>query len=392
MEGPASTTTLCVTRMHAENQFETIDACRFCFMCRHVCTTGLATGWESDTPRGRALVLFKTLRGHAQYSPDLVEAVYRCCLCGVCQSWCKGGYTPPAAILAARRDIVELGFEPEGARLIRRNILEEGNPFGLPAAERFKNLEFQRRSGVQTEVQQAPEVLYYVGCHTAWQRPEIANAFLHILEHCGIDFTLLEDETSTGKPLSVLGYDADAKQTAETLATKIKSTGCRLVVTTCPSSFDALKNDYPAMKVDLGGVEVLHAAQYLDRLVSRGRLVPHKRLDRTVTVLDSDRLGRFNNIYDEPRRLLEATAGMKLVEMSWTRQLAHSCAETAGVMPLLNPDLDRPLVDRILSEASRTGAQCLATCCPVTKQALSAANPQHLEIRDVIEFLADALP
>ena len=79
--------------MHIENQFETIDACRFCFMCRHVCTMGLATGWESDTPRGRSLVLFKVLRGHTEYNDDLVASIYRCCLCGMCQAWCKGDYS-----------------------------------------------------------------------------------------------------------------------------------------------------------------------------------------------------------------------------------------------------------------------------------------------------------
>ena len=373
--------------MHIEDQFETIDACRFCFMCRHVCTMGLATGWESDTPRGRALVLFKVLRGHAEYDEDLVQSIYRCCLCGVCQTWCKGDYTPPEAILAARRDIVEMGLEPEAARQIKQNVLTTGNPFGLPPADRFKNLELAAPSALSNNGQ----VLFYVGCHTAYHQPEIANALLHILQHCGIDVTLLDDETSTGKPLTVLGYHNEAKRMAEMLAARIKDSGCRLLVTACPSSFDALTNDYPAMGIDLGGIEVLHASQYLDRLIAQGQLVPSKLLDRAVTVLDSDRLGRFNNIYDEPRRLLQAIPGAELKEMSWTRDLAHSCGEIGGVLQHLYPELSLPLANRVLEEAIGTSAQVLATSCPVAKQSLTKTGNKDIEILDIVELVAKSI-
>lgn len=373
--------------MHIENQFETIDACRFCFMCRHVCTMGLATGWESDTPRGRALVLFKVLRKHAEYNDDLVASIYRCCLCGMCQAWCKGDYTPPEAILAAHRDIVEAGLEPETARQIKENVLKTGNPFGLPAEDRFKEIELPENTGDSQTV----EVLYYVGCDTAWHRPEIANAFLRVLRHAEIPVRLLDDEESTGKPLTVLGYADEAKRTAESLSAKIKSTGCRIVVTTCPSSFDALKNDYPAMEVDLNGIEVLHASQYLDRLLTEGKRIPQKQLDQAVAVLDSDRLGRSNGIFDEPRRLVQAIPGAILKEMAWTRDLAHSCAETGGVIALLDPQLVPPLAKRILEEAHSTGVQLLATSCPVTKQALLEIGDETIEIRDVVELLADSI-
>ena len=376
--------------MLVEKQFETIDACRFCFMCRHVCTVGMASGWESDTPRGKALLLFKVLRGHAEYNDDLVRTIYRCCLCGMCQSWCKGDYTLPEAVLLARGDIVSQGKEPEAARQIKQHLLQTGNPFGLPAGERFQSLEYTGKPGTQ-EPQQTAEVLYYVGCDTAYQRPEIANAFIRILSHSGVNFTLLSDETSTGKPLTTLGYRDEAKQVAETLAAKIKATGCRVLVTTCPSSFDALKNDYLAMGVDLGGIEVLHASQYLERLVTEGKLAPQNRNERTVTVHDSDRLGRFNAIYDAPRHMLQAVPGVELTEMSWTRDTAHSCGETAGVLRLLDPELSRTLAERLLAEANSTGAQVLATSCPVTKQTLVEANGADIEIRDVVELVAESL-
>ncbi|MCL4854722.1 MAG: (Fe-S)-binding protein, partial [Bryobacteraceae bacterium] len=104
----------------------TIESCR------------LMSGKESDTPRGKGLILFKILKGHADYTPDLVDAIYRCCLCGLCETWCKADCHPPDAILAARADLVSQGKEPGMVRQLRDQLLETGNPFGLPANARFQ--------------------------------------------------------------------------------------------------------------------------------------------------------------------------------------------------------------------------------------------------------------
>ena len=207
--------------MYIEKQLETIDACRFCFMCRHVCNVGVVSGRESDTPRGKGLILFGALKGYHKYNDDLVETVYRCCLCGMCNTWCEGNYTLHKAILDARADIVELGKEPEMARQIKENILTTGNPFGLPAEKRFNALEQQNL------VKDDAEVLYYVGCDAVYHSPEIANAMIKILLQSGVSFTLLANETTSGKPLSVLGYLKEAKKAAESLSKKICLTGCK---------------------------------------------------------------------------------------------------------------------------------------------------------------------
>ena len=227
----------------------TIEACRFCFMCRHVCTLGCVTGKESDTPRGKGLILFKTLKGYSNYSPDLIDTLYRCCLCGMCQTWCKASCTPPAAILAARADIVAQGSEPASVRQIKDKLLTTGNPFGLPAADRFKAFESPELFSPKADV------VYYVGCETAYHRPTIAKSMIKILKAAKAKFTLLRDERSTGKPLTLLGYRDDARAMAQSLAAQIRASGCKTIVTTCPSSLDALLTDFPAMGIDLSGIE-----------------------------------------------------------------------------------------------------------------------------------------
>ena len=113
---------------------------------------------------------------------------------------------------------------------IKDHIAATGNPFGLPAADRFKSIDGE------PPFKERAEVLYYVGCDAAYHSPEIANAMIRILGESGADFTLLRDETTTGKPLTVLGYQQEARQAAESLREKIKSTGCtgNTIISRCP--------------------------------------------------------------------------------------------------------------------------------------------------------------
>lgn len=363
----------------------TIEACRFCFMCRHVCTVGVIGGRESDIPRGKGLILFKVLKGRADYSPDLVDALYRCCLCGLCQTWCKADCRPPDAVLAARADLVAQGKEPAAVRRIRDHLLQTGNPFGLPPEERFQAL-----SGPDLFRGKA-EVVYYVGCDTAYRQPQVATAMLKILGAANADFTLLPNERSTGKPLSLLGYRDETRTMAEQLAAEIRGVRPKLLVTTCPSAFEAFKTDYRAMGIDLAGIEVLHAAQYIDRLVEQGAIVPRKQPAAIATFLDGTYLGRTHAVYDEPRRILGAFAGLTLAEMVWTRELAYSCGEPGGVFHLLHPELSAKMAARVLEEAAKTGADLLVTACPATLELLQKANHTKLKVRDLVEVAADAL-
>jgi Fe-S oxidoreductase len=371
--------------MSIADHFATVDACRFCFMCRHVCTTGVVTGRESDTPRGRGLILFKILKGHAGLSDELVDAVYRCCLCGLCETWCKADSSPPALILAARREIVARGKAPAKALEIRQNLLGHGNPFGLPCDQRSQAIDANEAFKPQAEV------LYYVGCDAAYRRPEIANAMLKILRAAGVDVTLLPDEHSTGKPLTVLGFQDDARAMAQSLVEKIRKTGCKTIVTTCPSSYDAMKRDYPALGLDVSDIEIVHAMSYLERLAAGNRLFSLKPIAATTTVLDDTYLGRHHGLFDPPRELLRSIPGLTLREMAWSRELAYSCGEPGGVFRLLHPDLSAKLARRVLDEATCTGAEVLATSCPITKDILSQENRAGIKLRDVVELVADAI-
>ena len=349
-------------------------------MCRHVCTVGVVDGKESDIPRGKALILFKTLRGHIDWTPDTVETLYRCCMCGLCETWCVGEYKPRVAVLAARADIVAAGKEPERVRRIKDNLLRTGNPFGLPAEDRFKALDAEHPFRPQADV------VYYVGCDAAYRQPQIARAMLGVFERAKADVTLLRNERSTGKPLALLGYREEARAMAADLAQQIRAVKPKVLVATSPSDYDAFRTDFPAMGIDLSGIEVLHATQCIDRMMAKRRLAPREHAPGTIAFLDDTYLGRSYGLYEEPRRILGQVPGLTLREMTWTRNLAYSCGEPGSVFRLIQPELSRKLAARVLGEAAATGAETLVTACPAALGALQAANDTGLALKDIGEM------
>lgn len=327
------------------------------------------------------MTLFKILKGYADYCTDLIEPIYRCCLCGLCETWCQAGCSIPDLILQARREIVNRDQAPTAVAQIRENIHAHGNPFGLSAKQRFIAID------IPANTVDHPEVLYYVGCETAYRRPEIANALIGILHAASIQFTLLSDEHTTGKPLSLLGYKDDACVIAQSLLDKIRATGCKTLVTTCPSSFDAFTVDYPAMGLDMTGIEVVHSTSYLNRLATENQIAFRSVENLNVTYLDDGYLGRRHKLFDQPRRLLRQVANLTLREMVWSRELALSCGEAGGVFRLLYPKQSGKMARRVLDEAARTNIDILVTSCPVIKDILVTENHPSVQVREITELL-----
>jgi Fe-S oxidoreductase len=210
---------------------------------------------------------------------------------------------------------------------------------------------------------------------------------LGLFERAKADVALLRNERSTGKPLSLLGYPEEARAVAADLAEQIRAAKPKVLVTTSPSDYDAFRTDFPAMGIDLAGIEILHATQCIDRMLAKGRLAPREDASGVVTFLDDTYLGRSYGLFDEPRRILGAVAGLELREMSWTRELAHSCGEPGGIFQQVQPELSQRLAARVLNEAAATGADTLVTTCPAALSILQQANQTDLALKDIVEMV-----
>jgi len=116
-----------------KNNLDTIAACRYCPMCRHACPSEFINYRESDTPRGRGILLDNIYRAGNEFDESTINSIYNCFLCGSCKSWCEGqelgGYDMPELVKFARRDIVKRGMAPKVAKDMKVSLQKNDNPY-----------------------------------------------------------------------------------------------------------------------------------------------------------------------------------------------------------------------------------------------------------------------
>jgi len=360
-----------------EKEQNTIQACRYCPMCRHSCPSEFINYKESDTPRGRAMLLYSVYKGGKPFEKSTIEAIYNCFLCGACKSWCEGqelgGYDIPELIKFARRDIVEQGLAPHIVQEIRNSLVNFDNTQHLDGGLSFTS---------SVEEKEA-QVLYLLGEGVNYRYPEIAEAFLQILEYADVDYTMLNREPTSGKELDLLGYRDDAWEKAQQMANRIATTGCSTIVISDPLVYDALKNDYQTWGTVIDA-EVLHVSEYLWRLILEGMLHLRPVLS-SVTIADSEFLGRFNNIYEAPRAIIESAGMGNLVEMQWHHAFMQSAGEAAFTFDDSIFGRGKELGKKISVKAEAVGAEVIVTLSAAAKQHIGSTT--SLRVVDIAEFV-----
>jgi Fe-S oxidoreductase len=221
------------------------------------------------------------------------------------------------------------------------------------------------------------------------------------MKEAGVNFGILgEEEMCCGDPARRLGAEHIYQMMAMNNIQLLDSYGVKKIVTACPHCYNTLKNEYP----ELGGrFEVIHHTEFLAGLVGRGRLAvggageeTDEETDaQTITYQDPCYLGRYNDMYQPARQLLQSLPGKTLVEMEKNRVSGFCCGGGGGRM-WLEEDAGTRINALRLTQAMTTGANVVATACPYCLQMLEDAARSDdagasLAIKDIAEILADAV-
>ena len=245
---------------------------------------------------------------------------------------------------------------------------------------------------------EAPEVLFWVGCAGSFDQraQKITKAFAHILQTVGVKFAILgKEEMCTGDPVRRAGNEFMFQMMAYQNIQVLNGYGIKKIVTTCPHCFNTLKNEYP----ELGGTyEVIHHATYLQQLINEGRI----RLKeggafkgKKITYHDSCYLGRANNIYEAPRKVLEALDA-ELVEMKRCRSNGFCCG-AGGAQMFKEEEKGTTRVNwERTDEAIATGASVVASACPfcntmMTDGIKTKEQEDAVQVLDIAELIAASL-
>jgi len=368
-----------------DNNGTTILACRYCPMCRHVCSSEFMSYKESDTPRGRAILLYNIYEGGQSYDADTVDAIYNCFLCGCCLSWCQGyeegGYNIPELIKFSRRDIVNQGLEPEAVKELRNNVLDKGNIYGIDQADAFTNDINEGRA----------EVLYYLGVEVNFKDKSIAESTLAILKKAGVENTMLNNEPDCGKIMDLLGYQQDAKKLASNLYDRIEKSGCKLVITSDPLAYDAFINDYPSYGLEfMPDIRIKHVSEYLYDLIKEKKIELNESHDR-VAIVDSEFIGRYNHVFDTPRDLLKKISSIDLVELEWNRNEMLSTGESAFYFSNSNVNIGKQLGKKLLKLGKDKKVGILVTLSALAKNNIAEANDNKIKLMEISEYIGSLI-
>ena len=245
---------------------------------------------------------------------------------------------------------------------------------------------------------ETPEVLFWVGCAGSFDQraQKITKAFATILNKVNVNYAILgAEEMCTGDPARRAGNEFLFQMMAYQNIQVLNNYGIKKIVCTCPHCFNILKNEYP----ELGGnYEVMHHTTFLQGLIDEGKIIlkdENAFKGKKITYHDSCYLGRANDIYEAPRKVLEALDA-ELVEMKRCRKNGFCCG-AGGAQMFKEEEKGNIRInwDRA-NEAISTGPSIVAAACPFCNTMLTdgvkgAEKEEDVQVLDVAELIAASL-
>jgi Fe-S oxidoreductase len=321
------------------------------------------------------------------------EDIWLCVTCKWCVDRCPRGVGIIDVWNSFRRAIVEMGIGgiPDSVRITAKNISSVGNPQG---EVRQKRTDWIKDTGIKPFAK-GMDVLYFACCFNSYDPKliRVAKATARIMEKAGISFGILGNEQSCcGESIRKTGNEELFKNLVRSNTDAFNKAGVTKIVVSSPHCYHTLKNEYPELGAQF---EVVHSSQFVAELIKDKKIQLTKEFKKKVTLHDSCYLGRHNNIYEEPRNVLNSIPGLELVEMLNNRKDGLCCGGGGGRIWAETKKNER-FSDIRVRQAIDAGADTLATACPYCManfedSVLSMDKSSVLQVKEIVELVADAI-
>ncbi len=362
---------------------EALKSCYQCGLCTATCPWNLV----------RTFLIRKLI--HQAQIGLLVEVgaeeVWLCATCGACVARCPRGVEIIDIFRAVRRVGSQYGVMPKTLKTVMNDLKNLGNPWSEP---RDKRSEWAKDLGLEVFTPDT-EFLYLSCCTPAYARGarRIALATVSILKKAGVSFGILgNEENCCGESARKVGKEDLFKSLAEANIKAFRKHGVKKILVSSPHCYHTFKNEYKEFG---GDFEVIYISQFFAQLMEAGKIKPTKSFPKKVAYHDPCYLGRHNQIYDEPRKVLKKIPGLELLELPDSREQSLCCGGGGGRIWMETKKEER-FSDLRIDQALEVGAEVLAISCPYCMlnfddSLLTMNKGDQLAIKDISEIVNEAM-
>lgn len=324
------------------------------------------------------------------------DVLWSCTTCRACMEVCPVGNEHVPDIVDMRRYLtMSLGEVGHGASNALKKMERRGNPWGMDKRGREAWTEGLDFEVPKWDAEKPAEVLYWVGCAGAYddRAQRVTRSVAKLMKKAGLDFAILGNkESCTGDSARRLGdenlFQTLANQNVETL----NEAGVKKIVTHCPHCFNTLKNEYDQFG---GKYEVIHHSELMGKLVAEGKLKPGAATEggekEKVVYHDSCYLGRYNDVYDPQRDILDAMPDVERVEADRNKQRGLCCGAGGGQMWMemnIGERMNNVRTDELLAKQPKVIAVACNFCMTMVDDGVKARSKEsEVQVLDLAELL-----
>lgn len=353
---------------------------------------------QAFSPPGIFLMADVVIDGILEPTVERAITPFSCAMCGACSVKCVSAHLhwmqdyPTALMEGVREFFVEAGAVPEPIGEVFRNVHNTKNAWGLPKNERVT---WEKKCDVPIPdfAKEKNEYLLFVGDSSLISETvHIPRAISKLLNKGGIDFgTLKTAEMDSGNEVREMGeaglFDLAASKNIEMM----QKLGVKKVITISPHDYHTFCHDYPGLGMEF---DVYHYTQIIEELINDKKIKLSKSFDKKVTYQDPCHLGRYNQIYENPRNIIKAVPGVDFVEMKRNSNEAFCCGAGGGRIWFDDPAPFRKsrISDIRVRHAKEVKAEVMVTACPYClNMFVAAGNIEDMAVMDIAELVLSCM-
>ncbi len=347
-----------------------IDACRFCWMCRHVCPVGNASGQERNTARARALACSLVIRDTVNLQ-DVSDNIYECALCGACTNNCVTGWDPKVFVEEFKTQLILQNKAPQHIAKLLEKYFSKGNIYGRDA------------SSISSLLNNRSETSLVMGQDALYKLPDSVKDVVSLLKSAKVSVDINEISSNTGFTLYFLsGKTSETQEAMKKWADSVKNYQLVVIYDPCDLSFVA--HQYKEWGIEVKP-KVISFNNYLLQIIKEGKL--NLRNSQTEYSLQ-DHFGYSREIEEESGRELISHVG-KSREMLLIKKVANLAGHL--IMNEYMPDIMKKMATKRLNDAHNMGVTTLVTESPSEYLLLKENANGNIRVLSIEQMLSENL-